>query len=587
MTRAQRAFWWVCIILVVLWRVVQASAASNTAHTCQVYWDDKNFSTWGVSIVFGMDPGTGKPTAYLQQRDLGCSFVPYVRLQSAGGGDITTLHAWGTGSAVTLEWNTSYKWDTFIITGGVAYWPTFDGANGWTFETGKPSTQWTTTLKNTTGAKITYYFNDKVTGKLVGSVELEPGEMWAGTIKNPEGNGVTVTGAVTGYQMVNGELVPAEDPNAVYAYALGELTPGAGTGYVAGQDQTKLPVDVSVTTTEGGVLLSNDSGGVTSGKPIFVGSSAVNSTTTATNGVLAQGFNGLAEAQGAAADKIVAAIKANKTTGGGGSSGGSTTVNVDMSGVTSRLDLVKSKLDEISARDQVRKEAADARKAREDELIAANPTQAAMQSQGAAAGAAAADIINGKGGAAPSALGFDPSGNAGDYASALQFTMPVAFGGATFDFNPFSRPGLLSVAHWFREATRWLALVTLGIWAWVQMADWVRGLSTIRQATGNAVAAGTGAQATALIAAGLMTVAIVVASTALMAWTFGGIGFGALRDASGLNPLVGMSSAVVGFLGEIFPIATLLSCLVARFTFNFYASAIFSTCAAVVRFIVP
>jgi hypothetical protein len=178
-------------------------------------------------------------------------------------------------------------------------------------------------------------------------------------------------------------------------------------------------------------------------------------------------------------------------------------------------------------------------------------------------------------------------GAGGDYATALKVQFPAAFGGATVDLNPFSHSGLLTVAHWFREACRWLALVLLGVYLWQEMGTMVQGFSTMRQAQGNAVLGGTGAQATALVAAGLITAAVVVAMTALMSWSFGELSFAAVSAVASTSPMIGLPAAAVGMLSEVLPVSTIIGCALARYSFKFYATGLFATCAAVVRFVVP
>ena len=62
-------------------------------------------------------------------------------------------------------------------------------------------------------------------------------------------------------------------------------------------------------------------------------------------------------------------------------------------------------------------------------------------------------------------------------------------------------------------------------------------LSTAQQAKGNPVAAGTGAQATALVAAAALTVVFLVAVTALLSFSLDGISLAGLRGIVGTNPL--------------------------------------------------
>lgn len=187
-------------------------------------------------------------------------------------------------------------------------------------------------------------------------------------------------------------------------------------------------------------------------------------------------------------------------------------------------------------------------------------------------------------GSAPTSVGYELNTSG---APLLEIALPVAFGGATFDLNPFQSPRLLTVASWFRTAVAWLAIVLLGKWIWEQLAEWVRGYATIQQAKGNPVVGGTGAQATALAAAGLMTAAIVVAVTSLLAWSFGTMNLPAFVASVTTNPVATIPAGVLWMLDQILPVFTLVSCLVARISFNIYASSLFAGCAAVVRFIVP
>lgn len=208
----------------------------------------------------------------------------------------------------------------------------------------------------------------------------------------------------------------------------------------------------------------------------------------------------------------------------------------------------------------------------------ANPASGAAASAGVSAGSAVAALF-------PSAPAASITASAS--APTLTVAMPAKFGGATFDFNPFASDRFASICTWFRTATAWLCLVTLGVWIWSHLGEWVRGFSTIRQATGNPVVGGTGAQATALVAAGLMTVAVVTALAALLSWSFGDITIISIRSMAGTNPLAAMPAAVLWMLDQLFPVVTMVTCFIARLTFNMYAAPLFATCSAVVRFIVP
>ena len=210
------------------------------------------------------------------------------------------------------------------------------------------------------------------------------------------------------------------------------------------------------------------------------------------------------------------------------------------------------------------------------------PTSATMTTQGQAAGA---DIVT-KYGNAPTAVDY----GSGAEAEAPDFTieLPATFGGdASFDLNPFRSDRLGPLVAWLRKAIAWAVLVGFAALIWKEFADWPRGFSPIRQASGNPVAGGTGAQATGLVAAGLMTTAIVVATTGLMSWTFGDLTLPSRAVSVAANPLQGIPSKALWLLVRVFPVVTLLSAFVSRSSFRFYGATLFATCSAVIRFVVP
>ncbi len=181
-----------------------------------------------------------------------------------------------------------------------------------------------------------------------------------------------------------------------------------------------------------------------------------------------------------------------------------------------------------------------------------------------------------------------PSGSS----SFLSITMPATFGGATVHFNPFeNQPGfdgssMSGIATWFRYACQWLALALLGIFVFNEFKVYMVAMSAVRQAAGNPAIGGTGAQATALLNAGLITAAVVVALAALLAWSFNEITPATLLTNISTNPLAGMAGDAYWFLDQIFPLATLLSCFVARFMFYIAGNAIFGVFFTVVRFFI-
>jgi hypothetical protein len=169
----------------------------------------------------------------------------------------------------------------------------------------------------------------------------------------------------------------------------------------------------------------------------------------------------------------------------------------------------------------------------------------------------------------------------------FSITFPASFGGKTINLNPFLSSRFGNVMSWFRSAVGWLALAALAVWITAEMGVWVRGVNTVQQARGNAVVGGTGAQATSLIAAGLMSAAIVVALTALVGWSFGGLAIPSLLAGLGVSPVDSMPGAALWMLDQCFPVGLLITCFVARAGFSLYASVLYAGVAALVRFFVP
>jgi len=171
--------------------------------------------------------------------------------------------------------------------------------------------------------------------------------------------------------------------------------------------------------------------------------------------------------------------------------------------------------------------------------------------------------------------------------AALTVQMPAAFGGNTINFNPFTTERLGPVADWFRYALEWLILVVLGIWVFKENKSYVLALGGVQQAKGNPVFGGTGAQATALIAAGIMSAIVVVFVTALLAWSFGGLNMVGFVSKIGVNPFLGLLADSFWMLTKVYPVEVTIAALLARLTFNAYASPLYLVCLTAVRFVIP
>ena len=88
------------------------------------------------------------------------------------------------------------------------------------------------------------------------------------------------------------------------------------------------------------------------------------------------------------------------------------------------------------------------------------------------------------------------------------FTISEPFTGKTFDMNPFRSDRFGGVASWLRQLAVWLLVAGFAVYAVHEASGTVRDIAQSRQARGNTVVAGTGAQATALVAASAITITV-------------------------------------------------------------------------------
>lgn len=169
----------------------------------------------------------------------------------------------------------------------------------------------------------------------------------------------------------------------------------------------------------------------------------------------------------------------------------------------------------------------------------------------------------------------------------LSITLPSALGGQTFNLDPFSAGRFATVATWFRQAVKWLLGVLFFTHVVTVCAPYIRGISQAQQAKGNPVIGGTGAQATALVAAGLMTAAIITCIAALLAVAFADVGFGTLASVVSANPYAGLPGTAAYILDQLFPLGAIVLFFVGRPLVDLAFMKIFAAASTVVRFIVP
>ncbi len=275
---------------------------------------------------------------------------------------------------------------------------------------------------------------------------------------------------------------------------------------------------------------------------------------------------------------------------------GQSSITVNNSGVESRLDqanlfldgintkasLANDKLDELIAQGEqsaeseaVARELNDAQKAAYDQTPTINDMQSDGQAEATSIGSKFPTVV------------VNPSAGVSGSEPDFTISLPATMGGAVFDLNPFRSDRLQGPVAWFRSAVAWLVLVTFGLWLYNAINESVVNVTVVQQAKGNAVAGGTGGQLTAVVAAAAMSAIIGTAVVGFVSWSFGDIGFSALASVFSTNPLATMPGKAAWMLDKVFPVATMLSALLARVSFKLYAMQLHAVSAALIRFIVP
>jgi len=209
-----------------------------------------------------------------------------------------------------------------------------------------------------------------------------------------------------------------------------------------------------------------------------------------------------------------------------------------------------------------------------------NPHEAPTFSDGGAGAAASSEAqaaINGvvlrlPSSAAPS----EPSG----------WIINTPFG--AMDMNPMSYPEVETFVVWQRKAITWVIVVLFEIWLWNYFFKVSVPVSSAPQARGNPIVGGTGAQATSLVAAGLITVAVISLPTLFFAYVETE-SFSWYTTTSFEFPQLATSAGSRGWdlANSVFPVQVALSAIASTLlTLKFGTTLYFST-VAVIRWIVP
>lgn len=426
---------------------------------------------------------------------------------------------------------------------------------------------------------ITY--TDSVTGEVLKTITLAPGETSIYQIIKTSSNAVNETYTLPDGGVAIVTMTDGTTQGGIYAPGASWSGPAIPNSDFAPtqpswQSPTNRPVTPppvsQVTSTTTNVSQTTNNTTMTDGtKSSIQFSGPGNGTGGATDNSVREGASAIVSKLDQL-NKTLISLRAQGIGGGGGSGSSSD------DGTHTRLDTANAKLDEIKTALSDTGTIGKISKA-QSEALDKNPTEGQAESAGTAAGSDLSGSYPET--SAPSDINLPKAEP--DFTVAL----PASFGGKPVDLNPFRSDRLGPVADWFRTATAWLVVVSFGIWASTAVAEWTRGASQIRQAQGNPVVGGTGAQATALVAAAAITVAVSTFIVALVGWLAGDLGFSSIVNALGANPMSGAPGAVAWMLDRMFPVAMMVSALVARVSWNLYAAKIFAVAMSVIRFIVP
>lgn len=253
----------------------------------------------------------------------------------------------------------------------------------------------------------------------------------------------------------------------------------------------------------------------------------------------------------------------------------------DMTATNAKIDTTNSKLEDVKANTAATTSAINALKASiearqqstADAQAAANASYSSAQTAGSSAGNAAGSSISA---GVPAIAPMQPSADG----SAFEIAVP---GVATFSLDPASNSSVSSVIQWVRAFMAWLIGVVFWWWLWGEFKGLMSVAVGLPQAKGNTVAAGTGGQATSLVAAAAISVVLVGLPTAFFALT----SFGAGLESNPFSGAPGPVAMALYLVYLFFPVEVIVSAIVAAFAVRKGGLVILASTAAVVRHIVP
>jgi len=160
-----------------------------------------------------------------------------------------------------------------------------------------------------------------------------------------------------------------------------------------------------------------------------------------------------------------------------------------------------------------------------------------------------------------------------------------AVGDVSVDLDPLHDDSIALACAFVKAFTGWALLVTFSWFCWNEFSVVVRSAITAHQAHGNAVVGGTGAQATALVAAGIIAAIFVGIPAAY--WASITIDFTPL-NSNPFNSSHGTPvTAALYLLGCVFPYDVALTLLAAAFVVKRFSTVMILGVNAAIKFIVP
>jgi len=176
-------------------------------------------------------------------------------------------------------------------------------------------------------------------------------------------------------------------------------------------------------------------------------------------------------------------------------------------------------------------------------------------------------------------------GTKGEINSPTSYLAPTLPYIGTINLDPASDPEMYKYCTFVKLVTGWALLVAFAWWSWSEFKTIVSGVTTVTQAKGNPVVGGTGAQATALLAAGLIFAVFLGVPAAY--WLLVTVDTSSLSS----NPFNSAPNTVVQtglyLLALVFPYALALTLLAAAFVIRKAGTVMVLGVNAAVKFIVP